>query len=113
MKQVILNIGLNVGTIEPMNQLTKTLDECTCIGHYTDVKINVGTYQGMTERTLVLTIDYVGNYESVKNVLALISENLNQECIAIYNTQLNEGDVIYPLTHQGDKMKFNSKYFIK
>ena len=113
MKQVILNIGLNVGTFEPVNQLTKTLDECTCIGHYTDVKINVGTYQGMTERTLVLTIDYVGSYESVKNVLALISENLNQECIAIYNTQLNEGDVIYPLTHQGEKMEFNYKYFIK
>ena len=112
--KIILNIGLNVGTSEPTNQLTDTLKLVESYGIIENVKVVEGVYNGMKERTLVVQVERPTFHLDNSYVMEIcrMSMDLKQECIAMHMPSREEGYIAYPVGHEGKRMQFDSKYFI-
>lgn len=81
MQQITLNVGLNVGTTEPGDQLNQTLGLLADRCQIEAVKITVGEWNGQRERCAVVTVRQwrVANPLNV----ALLCRELKQDAIAV------------------------------
>ena len=106
--EITLNIGLNVGNTQPQGQLKKTVHHLINAGckYY---RIEKGYYQGSKENTVVSVI-HCKNESELITYLQWLCTQLQQECIS-YQSE-NCSGLVYPLNFSGEKMKFDSKYFI-
>ena len=73
----ILSIGLNVGNVEPENQLRDTLRAVVSLGHVRDLVIGNGEWQGVPERFVQVRASVAGAY-AFRDLPAALS----QDCIA-------------------------------
>lgn len=110
MKKVVLNIGLNVGTEEPKQQLSRTL---TCLLGYfalTSVRVEeVGIYKGSEERALVGYFE-TSSEENLVEALVYWCKDLKQEAIAY---KLNGvGAIAFNPNYTGEKFPFDQQFFI-
>ena len=98
--KTIINIGLNVGTQEPAGQLRKTLK----LIQPKQFIIQSGTWQGITERTLIAEI----GAEKFKELEKICSE-LQQDAIA-YKAGRKTG-LIFNTDYTGERYQFNESFF--
>lgn len=98
--KTIINIGLNVGTQEPAGQLRKTLK----LIQPKQFTIQSGTWQGITERTLIAEI----GAEKFKELERICNE-LQQDAIA-YKAGRKTG-LIFNTDYTGEKYQFQETYF--
>lgn len=109
----ILNIGLN------NTNYSKVVEQINnARGHYFNdyhIKQVVSSYNNEIEPTAVLTFDTEAHYTSVLNLVRGWCKVLNQVCIAINisNDLQSSNHLIYDPSFRGEKIKFNSKYFMK
>jgi hypothetical protein len=114
MNSIILNIGLSVGTTEPIQQLTITTSLITSLfkGYIIqDLQVSTGEWEGITERTLVIELlTFSDLIKSTTNLINLAGI-LNQEAIAL--TFNGEGYLLHKegITYVLDADKFDSNYF--
>lgn len=108
---IIFNIGLeskdadgNVIALDP---------EAVC--EFTHELAGVGFWgavlESHTEQTLVIEFDYaeLRQHASFTNVALKICESFNQDCVAVYNTALEAGQLIGPRAEAWGE--FNPEYF--
>ena len=117
MKNLVVNIGLNVGNVEPKHQLILTVDVLAHLFNFRfeDWRIHKGQWQDdegdiIEERVYAVQIN-VGNLTivAINNILEAVCEGLNQEAIAF---KLNGvGHVVYNSGYKGERFEFNSGYF--
>jgi hypothetical protein len=107
----VLNIGLNVGNVQPIDQLTKSLHAASCLFRIDNCKVVASQYSGQTEKTLVLYC--TGDLTTVATRLSLLSKWLKQECIAYFDQYTERGELIYSPSFKGDKLTFDLLYFKK
>lgn len=116
MKNLVVNIGLNVGNEEPTNQLKTTMDILSHMFDFTskDFRIHEGQWQTdegvVEERVLVVELN-VGNLTvvSVKPLLESICEGLVQEAIAY---RLNGvGHMAFNDEYEGERFEFKDEFF--
>jgi hypothetical protein len=110
MKNIVVNIGLNIGAEEPQQQLSRTL---TCLLGYfalTSVRVEeVGVYKGSEERTLVAYFE-ASSEESLVEALAYWCRDLKQEAIA-YKVN-GVGEIIFSTRYEGEQFPFDQQFFI-
>jgi len=96
-----VNIGLNVGSKEPSDQLEKTLKALPFLYH----ELHEGEFEGIKERTVVGIID--GNIDI--KLLTEACKTLNQVCIAV-----KVATVGFMIHHPDtdESYSFEEKYFI-
>lgn len=109
--QIIFNIGLetkdaagNVGLLD-VEAVCEFIHELTSCGFYGAL------LESRTEPTLVLEFDYaeLREHASITDVALEVCERFNQDCVAVYNTALEAGQLIGPRAEAwGD---FNPEYF--
>lgn len=112
MKQttLILNIGLNVGNVEPEGQLVKTVLAIAEDFKITGLRLETDSeYNGIPERTLIVAVEtdsllYVSN-------LMYVAHFLKQESIAYLNPETQQGDLIFSPTYTGEGYDFDIHYF--
>lgn len=112
MNNLTFNIGLNVGTSEPTSQLSRTLTLLNNIGHIVNLRTEIGTYNGMQERTLIA--DVISHRQSVGNLIKEISHmstELDQDAIAVEINTI--GHLIYRRDWDYEQHPFSNQYFIK
>ncbi len=116
MKNLEINIGLNVGTIEPVYQGSTTLDTLQRyfeIGVH-DFNIDKGTWEtedgAINERIFKVAIN-VGNMtaKAINFILSNIALDLDQDAIAF---RLNGvGQLAFNPMYTGEQFEFNNDYF--
>ena len=109
--QIIFNIGLetkdaagNVGLLD-VEAVCEFIHELAGCGFYGAL------LESRTEPTLVLEFDYaeLREHASITDVALEICERFNQDCVAVYNTALEAGQLIGPRAEAwGD---FNPEHF--
>ena len=109
--QIIFNIGL--GTKDAAGNVGLLDAEAVC--EFVHELAGCGFYgallESRTEPTLVLEFDYaeLRQHTSFTDVALEICERFNQDCVAVYNTALEAGQLIGPRAEAwGD---FNPGYF--
>ena len=123
MRDLDLNIGLNVGNVEPAQQLQKTLNFfLELFGNAKPIfRIENGVYESQEgkifERTLVIAMDSEfilssNSFDYFKERLQFLCKKLNQECIAYHLNGLKRGFLVYPNDFDGIRNEFSSEYFI-
>ena len=95
-----INIGLNVGQQEPAGQLRKTIK----LIQPKQFTIQSGTWQGITERTLIAKIG-IKKFRELES----ICNELQQEAIA-YKAGRKAG-LIFNTGYTGERYQFNQNYF--
>jgi hypothetical protein len=112
MNTIKLNIGLNVGTTEPKNQLKDTFFAVINSElNVTDNKVDAGKYIEMNERTFICEALTKLDLPEFTAFITFLCDTLNQECIAYkYN---GIGYLTYASNFEGDKYEFNQDYFIE
>ena len=98
--KTVINIGLNVGTQEPAGQLRKAIK----LIQPKQFTIQSGSWQGITERTLIAEI----GAERFKELEKICSE-LQQDAIA-YKGGRKTG-LIFNTGYTGAKYQFNESFF--
>lgn len=96
----IINIGLNVGSQEPARQLRKTIK----LIQPRQFTIQSGTWQGVTERTLIAEI----SREKFRELERICNE-LQQDAIS-YKAGRKTG-LIFNTGYTGEKYQFNETLF--
>lgn len=113
MNKLILNIGLNVGDTEPVNQLSKTLGQLDSHFNYSDIidiKVSENTGSWGKERVLVLEIKTILDaYYLFERGLEKLCDKLNQDAIAF--TFNDVGYIAFNPNYKGEKFVFNPDYF--
>lgn len=117
MNYLEINVGLNVGSIEPSNQSYNTIEELSKMFNFGvhDFRIDTGEWwtkeEGeVVERTLVVGVDG-GKLTSlsISLILTNIAIILNQDAIAF---RLNgEGYMVYNPKFEGVKVEFKEEFF--
>jgi len=104
-KQVFLNIGLNDNpySIERIKQIFKNDFNCN-----QSREVN-STYKNNIEPTLILKFNSYKSSEYLIEYVLNLCDLLEQESIAIKID--SNGLLIYNNSFQGNKMKFDNKYF--
>ena len=104
-KKVFLNIGLNNNpySIEQIKQIFNEDFNCT-----ESMKVN-STYKNNVEPTLILKFNTLKSSEYLIEYVLNLCELFKQESIAIKID--SNGLMIYNNSYQGNKIKFNNKYF--
>lgn len=97
----IINIGLNVGIKQPKNQLSKTLEAI----RPRRIKVVKSKYLDIVEKTIVCKTEL-----SEKN-LQKISKELQQDCVAVFDTKKQKGKIVYTPGYKGKKINFDINYF--
>lgn len=112
MKQtLILNIGLNVGNVEPEGQLATTV--LAAAGYFRIVGMRLETdseCNGVPERTIIVKVE-VDDEVDVNDTLAYIAYALRQESIAYLNPETQQGGLIFSPAYTGEPYEFDIKYF--
>lgn len=120
MSKVVLNIGLNIGTIEPTTQLQNVIIKLAKSDFLVrNVKIVNGHWLQadgvkIEERTLVAetTSKFFGRL--LKRSVEYLATHLNQDSIAV-REYLEDGEVeeylAYNMDWEGDRQEFESEYF--
>lgn len=114
MKTYTLNIGLLVGDSEPTDQLTKILHYTTKLPNTFIKHLNIveGFYLNRKERTLVINLVTSLNKMAMSLLIEDICVSFNQDCVASYSEDFNQGTLHYNRNYKGDKQQFNHLYFI-
>lgn len=105
--EVILNIGLAVGTDGNIDQGT-VLREMAAVG-LTPTKFR--TYLSDTEETIVATINLRGTWGWLRDVVNCVAVLTGQDCIAVYCRDLGRGELIGPRAAEWGP--FNPEYFLQ
>ena len=120
MSKVVLNIGLNIGTIEPTTQLQNVIIKLAKNDFLVrNIKIVNGHWLQangikIEERTLVAetTSKFFGRL--LKRSVEYLATHLNQDSIAV-REYLEDGEVeeylAYNMDWEGDRQEFESEYF--
>lgn len=116
MKNLVVNIGLNVGKSEPYGQAKATLDVLSYAFdfHSNDYSLQTGqweTEEGVIEERVLVAQINAGMLTplSVSLILGEICNTINQEAIAF---RLNGvGHVVFHKDYQGERFEFNENYF--
>ena len=105
LKKVFLNIGLNNNpySIERIKQILN--NDFNCIE---SKQIN-SIYKNNTEPTLIVKFNSLKSSDYLIEYILNLCELFEQESIALKID--NNGLMIYNNSYQGNKMKFNNKYF--
>ena len=120
MSKVVLNIGLNIGTIEPATQLQNVIMKLAKNDFIVrNVKIINGHWLQadgvkIEERTLVVetTSKFFGRL--LKRNVEYVATQLNQDSIAVreyLDYELFEDYLVYNWDWVGDKQEFKSEFF--
>ena len=104
-KKVFLNVGLNNNplSIERIKQIFNS--DFNCI----DFKEVNSTYKNNIEPTLIIKFNTFKSSDYLIEYVLNLCELFKQECIALKID--NNGLLIYNNSFQGNKIKFNNKYF--
>lgn len=112
MNKYILNIGLNVGSIEPITQLDSTLfhvkqllPDCTIT-----IKDNLGSNWG-EERVAIIKGEIFLSLYNFEFLLRDLCWRLRQNAISF-----NHGDdkgLAYDCEYRGERYKYNEDFFLK
>lgn len=115
MKNLIINIGLNIGTVEPEDQLQRTLDLLKELFTIDVFKVDEGQWineegETITEGVIVVSVNVGGLKESAINLLMIsLAIQLYQDAIAY---KLNgEGNLVYNPAYVGNKFSFDQEFF--
>lgn len=114
MQSFYLNIGLNVGDIEPQTQLSRTVRGLLNnkeLSSFLNIKVVESTYQGMRERTLVVQVDNFLECDilHLQTIISMLAKDLQQESIVFFHEEHEE--LIYNPDYKGDKLVFDMQYF--
>jgi len=111
MNKVILNIGLNVGNVEPTKQLNTTLHILTTLSFsLTSVKVHENSeYNENGERCLVVYFDTEFDLTLISILIDAVCEHLEQQCIAVKFNGV--GKLVYDSNYNGERFDFVEKYF--
>lgn len=114
MQNFHLNIGLNVGNIEPVTQLSRTIRGLLNnkeLSSILNIKVVNSTYDSLIERTLVVEIDNFLECDilHLQTIISMLAKDLNQECIAFLSTEHKE--LIYTPNFKGQKLTFDLRFF--
>ena len=100
-----INIGLNNNPLN-LEQIAKLLNQFMLFG-LTDYAEQIGQYVEAIEPT------FVGELEVITaNHVEALCEIMTQDCIAIYNHDLEIGELVYNPLYEGEKYEFDMKYFL-
>lgn len=100
-----INIGLNNNPLN-LEQVAKLLNQFKIFG-LEKYQEKIGEYEGADEPTFVGVLDYINI-----NFVETLCQIMTQECIAIFNHDTNEGELIYDPLFNGEKYTFDEKYFL-
>lgn len=114
MQSFYLNIGLNVGNIEPQTQLSRTIRGLLNnkeLSSFLDIKVVESTYDRMQERTLVVLIDNFLECDilHLQTIISMLAKDLQQESIAFFHEEHEE--LIYNPEYKGEKLVFDFIFF--
>jgi hypothetical protein len=107
-KKVVLNIGLNNNTKSPdkiVELFQALISKRATWGQV------VSTYNNETEPTLVLHGESALAFKTIVDTIKDLSASMGQECIGAEID--DQGLLIYPRHHKGERMKFDPQYFKK
>lgn len=107
-KKIVLNIGLNNNTKRPdeiVNLFQALISKRATWGQVTS------TYNNEVEPTLVLHGETAQAFKTIVDTIKDLSASMNQECIGAEID--DQGLLIYPRHHKGERMKFDPQYFKK
>lgn len=107
-KKVVLNIGLNNNPKKPdeiVYLFQELISKRATWGQVTS------TYNDEIEPTLVLHGETAQAFKTIVETIKDLSAVTTQECIAL--TVDDQGLLVYPRHHKGERMKFDAKYFKK
>lgn len=114
MQDFILNIGLNVGYIEPKTQLDRTIYHLNnvFVGTFKDTlkQGNNGSYWG-NERVLIVEGKTGLSVEEFSKVVENLCFLLSQDAISFCLGTVCE--IIYSEGYEGERYKFEEKYFLR
>jgi hypothetical protein len=113
MNNLVVNIGLNVGNLEPNSQAHETLSKFLELFHVKSngFKVDKSSWEGATERVLVFKTN-AGRLSSlaISSILSMLCLSLNQDAIAF---KLNgEGFLAFNPNYSGERYTFSEEYFI-
>jgi hypothetical protein len=115
MNKAILNIGLNVGDVEPTYQLRRTLNSVMTYDIISNVKVvekkGSKASDWVDERTLVVEIINSMGKDYFQSLLQVICAELKQDAIS-YKTSLGIGGLVFNETYKGERYEFKEEYFI-
>lgn len=110
MSKIIFNIGLNVGTEEPTEQLSNTLKALNNLYEYNDMtNIRVSENFGSWGKERVLVVEFNSIMTSCIPYLERLCVTLKQDAIAF--TFNGNGFIAYNPNYKGKRVKFNADYF--
>lgn len=115
MNNLIVNIGLNVGNNEPINQLFKTKEVINDFFNQDFIKnasIETSEWEGVKERTFVFKAKVgILNKRAIAEILSIMAYELNQDAIAF---KLNgEGCIAFSGSYVKEIYSFNENFFIE
>ncbi len=123
MKNLVVNIGLNVGNVEPLFQLKKTTDtlESAMTFNTKDARIHTGQWESVEEdgtrtiideRVLVVRVD-VGEMTalSLAIIFEAICSSTKQDAIAFKLDGV--GHIVFNKDYTGERFEFNPNYFVE
>lgn len=112
---IFLNIGLNVGSTEPKNQLQKSINTILNITNdalfsiVSNSEYNDGK-KTIIERTLIVEMSY-DTYLAFIDEIQNLPNVLNQDSIAMYIPFPAIGNIFFNKDYTGERYKFDIKYF--
>lgn len=109
--QIIFNIGLETKDAAGNVSLAEHEEVCEFVHELAGCGFYGALLESRTEPTLVLEFDYAELRKniSVTKLAYRICERFHQECVAVYNTGLQAGQLIGPQAEAWGE--FNSEYF--
>lgn len=73
---------------------------------------SAGEYQGTgAEQNIIMRFNYSDEYEWLTRRIKALSTLMNQECIALYIPEWEQGDLLYPDYWAGERYNFSLIYF--
>lgn len=122
---ITLNIGLNrnkayTANHEPITERDLLESMGVMDGDlFTDFKMRIeqGEWNGEVENTAVISFTSTQSKRELLSWVRFWCVSYGQECIAIEvrtnSGNLSLGDLVYHPLHKGERLEFNSKYFIQ
>ena len=113
MDKLILNIGLNVGYIEPKTQLDRTAFHVEQLfpNSTTTVKDNLGGDWGK-ERIMIVSIDTDCPLDLLLLALEDLCFRLSQNAIS-YNLNSEYKGLAFAKSYEGERYEYNEAYFLR
>lgn len=112
MRNLILNIGLNVGLVQPDEQLELTVNEVREPFPKSEYKVVESSGDWGKENTAVFKIE-LDKYMSAENfplIMQYFCTVMNQDAIA-YKVN-GVGYMAFNVDYEGERFKFNNEYFV-